>query len=48
MPAEAFDALKAERRRRTWTRRVGEMPVFGVLMVLAASGALIAWFLLVR
>ena len=48
MPEEAFDALRAERRRRTWARGVREIPVFGVLVVLAASGAFIGWFVLVR
>ena len=48
MPAEAFDALRAERRRRTWARRVSEIPVLVLLVALAVSGALIGWFLLVR
>jgi hypothetical protein len=48
MPAEAFDAVRAERRRRTWARRISEIPAFGVLVVEAVSGVIIAWFLLVR
>jgi hypothetical protein len=48
MPAEAFRALRAERRRRSWARRVSEIPAFGVLLMLAVSGAIIGWFLLVR
>ena len=48
MPAKAFHALRAERRRRTRARRASEIPAFGVLLMLAVSGAIIGWFLLVR
>ena len=48
MPSEALRALRAERRRRARARRVSRIPAFGVLVMLAVSGAIIGWFLLVR
>ena len=48
IPAEAFQALSAERKRRAWAWRLSEIPAFGMLVMLAVSGGIIGWFLLVR
>ena len=49
MPAEAHQALRAERRRRDRAGKFSEvLPAFGVLVMLAISGVVIGWFLLVR
>ena len=48
IPAEAFQALSAERKRRAWAWRLSEIPAFGMLVMLAISGGVIGWFLLVR